>query len=404
MKVLFTSPVLEHPAAGGPQLRIENSIKALSRVCEIDIISRSAPGVTGGEQAAEYFSQFCTEYHLAPSARGLSENRYVRKAQSVIADASGIGLRRDLAFFSSHIIRRKIDLVWFGYGNISYPLIAAIKAAFPKLKVVCDTDSVWSRFILRELPYAKGLRRWQISRAGARKEREEVEWVRLCDLTTAVSEVDAQYYRSIAPSDDKVAIFSNVIDVASYADKPAPPTGFRRPSIFLAGTFGHYHSPMDTAARWMLDEVLPLVRQRLPDVHFYLVGNRSDQMFGHIRDPNVTVTGKLPSVLPYLCNADVSVVPLKFESGTRFKILEAGACGIPLVSTTLGAEGIDVQDGEQILLADEPQQFADAICRLVDDRVLATRLAENCKRLVLDRYSVEHLEREALAILEKLSA
>lgn len=403
MRILFTSPVLEHPAAGGPQLRIENSIKALARVSEIDIISRSPPSITGGDSATTFFKQYCTEYHLAPSARSLSANRYVRKLQTLASDALGTAVRRDLAFFIDHIERREIDLVWFGYGNISYPLISALKRRFPKLKMVCDTDSVWSRFILRELPYARGIRRLQIARAGAKKEREEREWVRLCDLTTAVSAVDADYYRSIAPSPDKVAIFSNVIDVETYANPPGPPADFRRPSIFLAGTFGHYHSPMDTAARWMLEDVLPIVRQLIPDAHFYIVGNRSDMMFGHVRDPNVTVTGKLPSVLPYLCNVDVSVVPLKFESGTRFKILEAGACSIPIVSTTLGAEGIDVADGAHLLLADDAPGFAEAICRIIVDKTLAARLAGACNQLVVDRYSVDQLEREAKLILEQLA-
>jgi glycosyltransferase involved in cell wall biosynthesis len=115
--------------------------------------------------------------------------------------------------------------------------------------------------------------------------------------------------------------------------------------------------------------------------------------------PNVTVTGRLESVLPYLCNTDVALVPLKFESGTRFKILEAGACKVPLVSTTLGAEGIPVVDGEHILIADDPMSFADAIIRLLENRSLANRLAVNCQDLVKEKYSVETLLLEAKRIL-----
>ncbi|MNN53302.1 Glycosyl transferases group 1 [compost metagenome] len=160
---------------------------------------------------------------------------------------------------------------------------------------------------------------------------------------------------------------------------------------------------MDTAARWVLDDVFPKVLKKYPTVHFYIVGRNSELGFGHLNGPNITVTGRLESVLPYLCNTDVALVPLKFESGTRFKILEAGACRIPLVSTVLGAEGIPVINGEHILLADEPEHFAAAIIKLLDDREFANRLASNCYDLVNENFSVESLAAEASQILGYLN-
>ena len=402
MRILYTSPVLEHPPAGGGQLRVENSIKALSGICELDIISRSPSAVAGGEAARRFYLRYCSEFHFSPATVALSGNRYVRKIQRIVNCLFSNGLAKDAEYILRHIDRRNIELVWFGYGNISFPLIRAIKRARPKLKVVCDTDSVWSRFILRELPYAKGLRRLYLRWSGARKEREERAWVNLCEVTTAVSEIDAQYYRSLAADPSRVHIFSNVIDMASYAAPPPKAEGLKNPSIYLAGTFGRYHSPMDVAARWMLEEVWPRVQSQMPQAHFYLVGKDSDLMYGHLQDPSITVTGKLPSVLPYLCHVDVALVPLKFESGTRFKILEAGACRVPLVSTTLGAEGIPVAHGEHLMIADSPQDFADAILELLRDKEKAKQLAERCYALVAESYSVEYLRKEAQAILVAL--
>ena len=180
------------------------------------------------------------------------------------------------------------------------------------------------------------------------------------------------------------------------------PANFKKPCIYLAGVFGRYHSPMDMAARWVLNEVFPLVQAAVPNVHFYIAGRESDRMLGHWQDTSITVTGKLPSVLPYLSNADVAIVPLKFESGTRFKILEAGACKIPLVSTTLGAEGIPVIDGEHILIADEPEDFANAIVRLLNEKDFANKLALNCHKLVHECYSIKSLTVEAKRILDYL--
>jgi len=403
MRVLFTSPILEHPAEGGPQLKVENSIKALAKVSELDIISRDQSIANETCDAALFFKEYCTEFHVAPIIKNKNLNsRYVRKFKTLLDRVFKRGVVKDSTFIIDHIDRRNIDVLWFGYGNISFPLIKKIKIRRPHLKVVCDTDSVWSRFVLRELPYAKGLRKIKISKSGKKKELEEKEWVSLCEVTTAVSEVDAEYYRSLATDKSRVHVFSNVIDIDSYKSPPPPPEGFKSPSIYLAGSFGHYNSPMDTAARWILNEILPLVKKAAPEVHFYIIGRNSEIGFGRLKDPTVTVTGRVDTVLPYLCNTDVALVPLKFESGTRFKILEAGACKIPLVSTVLGAEGIPVQDGKHILIADEPEEFANAIIRLLNDRTLASELAENCYQLVQERYSVEALANEAKKILEYL--
>jgi glycosyltransferase involved in cell wall biosynthesis len=403
-KVLFTTPVLEHPPAGGPQLRIENSIKALDRVCELHVVSRVNRQNLGGQGAESYYNGLCRSFSYAPSCKWRSTNRYLRKAQTLFGDLTGMDIQRDTRFLIKMVDRLGIDVIWFGYGNISFPLIQAVRAARPQLKLVCDTDSVWSRFVLRELPYAgSSRRRAVIERQGRQKEAEEHAWVQLCDVTTAVSEIDAEYYRSASPEPDRVYLFSNVIDLASYRDIPPPPAGLKRPCMFLAGTFGHYNSPMDTAARWVLDEVLPRVQAQVPDVHFYIVGRGSDRTLGYASGPSVTVTGKLPSVLPYLCHADVSLVPLKFESGTRFKILEAAACGVPIVSTVLGAEGLPVANGEHILLADEAEPFAAAVVEMIRNKPMAQRLAQNCRELVQRGFSVEHLENEAREILRVLN-
>lgn len=367
------------------------------------MVSRVNRQNLGGAEAETYYNSLCRSFSYAPSCKWRSTNRYLRKAQTLFGDLTGMDVRRDAGFLLEMVDRLGIDVVWFGYGNISFPVIKAIRAARPQLKLVCDTDSVWSRFILRELPYTdSSRRRAAIERRGRQKEAEERAWVRLCDVTTAVSEIDAEYYRSISSEPERIRLFSNVIDLASYQDIPPPPAELKRPCMFLAGTFGHHNSPMDTAARWVLEKVLPLVQTQVPDVHFYIVGRGSDRTLGHAAGPSVTVMGKLPSVLPYLCHADVSLVPLKFESGTRFKILEAAACGVPIVSTVLGAEGLPVIDRQHLMIADGADEFAGAIIEIITNRSMAQGLAANSRELVRRGYSVDHLEEEARRILEHL--
>jgi glycosyltransferase involved in cell wall biosynthesis len=401
MKVLFTTPVLEHPPAGGPELRIENSIKALAQLSDVWIVSRLRQKLIGGPQATAFFGTLARRFCYSPSA-ALSENFVLRNIQKLYYRYLKPGADAD------YLIRlfdaEGMDVLWFGYGNISWPLIRTIKTRRPDIKVICDTDSVWSRFLLRELDVETNSgRRAEIERQGRAKEVEEADWTNLCEATLAVSEVDAEYYAGIARDPSRVHIFSNVIDLATYRLAPVAAAGLQSPSIYLAGTFGHVNSPMDRAARWILDDVLPLVRAEVPNVHLYIVGKNSDVTLSDARSSHVTVTGRLPSVLPYLFHVDVVLVPLKFESGTRFKILEAGACRKAVVSTILGAEGIPVTEGADMLLADDPRDFANAIVRLLRDPALRAQLGDKLHGLVQENYSVETLARQGAAILSSLT-
>lgn len=412
MKVIFTTPVLEYPAAGGPYLRIENSIKALSAISELHIFSRVTFKSMGGAPAHCFLQDYCHSFSLAPSADN-SVDGYLVRGKSFINKVSRELIRKNL-FDVDRLCRvdgeallelaRNVgaDLIWFGYGNISYPLLKYVKSN-SNFRVVCDTDSVWSRFIKRGLPYAMNDRhRKKIEFIYQEKEVEERQGTLLADVTTAVSDIDAEYYRSLSIQSNKVHIFSNVIDVESYRQVPPAPADLRIPAIYLAGSF-HPRSPMEDAARWMINNVLPLLLKALPSIHFYIVGSGSQSTLHDVNHPNITITGKLPSVLPYLCHVDVALVPLRFESGTRFKILEAGACNIPVVSTILGAEGLAVTHGENILIADSPQEFANAIVALISKKEYASQLASNLNEFVKSNNSVESLQEEGRAILAYLA-
>lgn len=393
MKVLFTTPILEYPAAGGPSLRVENSIKALSKVCELEVVYRCR-GIAPPNFEVHYYRTICDQFTLHPSP---FSNRYARYLNRL--------LMLNICQEARHIVRRVdqsgAQIIWFGYGNISFQLIKRIKHLRPRLKLVCDTDSVWSRFVLRGLPYSRGIRRMLVLLSGKFKEREERLFTNICDITTAVSDVDSEYYRSIAQDPCRVRLFQNVIDPESYREVPCPPKTFYRPAIYLAGTFG-FGSPMENAARWVIHEILPIIRVQYPEVQFYIVGKGSDYVLSDISDPKITITGKVLSVLPYLCHMDIALVPLKFESGTRFKILEAGACGIPIVSTTLGAEGIPLTNGKNILIADNSKSFARAVIRLLSDRDFAKQIAHNCRNFILKNYTIDVLSAEAESILMSL--
>jgi glycosyltransferase involved in cell wall biosynthesis len=396
IRVLFTSPILIHPPTGGPQLRVENSLKALNRISEVHVVSRVGRKALGGSEAQAFYERNSARFVYAPSVQSQLP-RQLRKIWLRLVDP-------DSHFILRYLDDHKIDIVWFEFGCVSFPLIRKLKKLRPDIKMVCDTDSVWSQFVLRELPFENDPKRKKsIARAGKQKQREEAQWVNLVEATTAVSEVDAGYYRSLTSNPAKIRMFYNVLDLSNYAPSQDQSFSLTRPAICLSGSF-FKNSPMEQAARWMIHEVMPLVRAKMPPAMLYVIGSKSDIFLADIHDKNVTVTGRVPSVLPYLQNCDVATVPLKFESGTRFKILEAGACLTPVVSTTLGAEGLDVVDREHVLIADTSQAFADSIVKLISDKPLARRIAANCRKLVEERYSLQALEQQAKGILEYLSS
>lgn len=404
-KVIFTSPIIEYPPAGGPQLRIKNCIVALNSISELHLLSPLGIDSVGGINAIEFYEKNSFRYvdltnFTNPSNKFIS---FLMKVYKKLFNKSNedIYAEKIVKYAKSH----KITIIWFGYGNISYGLISKIKKKASYLKLVCDTDSVWSRFISREIPFQLDLNKIiEIRKKTRQKEVEERYFVENCDITTAVSSVDADYYRSLAGNNEKIQIFSNAIDEHDYSCYSSTQTKTSTPTIFLGGTFDSYDSPMSSAARWVLDEVMPIVYECIPEVKLLLVGKGSDIQFDHLKDHRVIVTGKVDSVLPYLLSASVSIVPLKFESGTRFKILESGICRIPVVSTTLGAEGIPITNNKDILLADSSEAFAQAIIKCINEPEFSKKMASNCYSLVSTQFGIPSLTNEAKKILQVLKS
>jgi glycosyltransferase involved in cell wall biosynthesis len=140
------------------------------------------------------------------------------------------------------------------------------------------------------------------------------------------------------------------------------------------------------AVDWLLAEVAPRIRARIPDVEIRLVGMPVPGVKRQHRPPAVTVVGVVPAMEPELARADVVIVPIRYGSGTRLKILESFAHRVPVVSTTIGAEGLQVEDGVHLLLADDPETFAAACERLLTEPDLRKRLVDAAEERYLERY------------------
>jgi hypothetical protein len=185
---------------------------------------------------------------------------------------------------------------------------------------------------------------------------------------------------------------------------PHPPVGRAEvsspPVVVFQGTLRY--PPNADAVRFLLDDIGPRLRALVPGVQIRLVGVASPAQEARADPPTVTLTGRVPDMTAELARADLVVIPLRYASGTRIKILEAFAHRIPVVSTTVGAEGLDVRPGEHLLVADDPEGLARACARLLEDGDLRRTIVDRAQALFLDRYQSSRVEDAVVSLATEL--
>lgn len=196
----------------------------------------------------------------------------------------------------------------------------------------------------------------------------------------AVSAEDAELFRAV--TDVPVFVVPNGTSLDSV--RARPPAG--PPTLLFTGTMGYI--PNRDAIVWFVSEIWPHILAQVPDVRLLVVGRGPDARVRRLAqdDARIEVTGEVPEIGPYFEQATAVIVPLRSGGGTRLKILDAFASARPVVSTRIGAQGIDVQDGEDLLLGDEPKEFAQQVVRLLGDADLRARLSANGRRLIDEHY------------------
>jgi glycosyltransferase involved in cell wall biosynthesis len=238
------------------------------------------------------------------------------------------------------------------------------------------------------------LRNWRRAR---RLRTYESHLIGRVDAVTAVSEREAAILRELNP-EARVLFVPNGVDADLVTESSHH--GSREPALFFFGKLGYL--PNADAVRWLLREILPLLEVRgvRPDL-VLTGGDTPEDILALVRtNDSIRLLGYVPDIAPYLRRYAVMVNPIRLGAGTRFKLLEAMAAGMACVSTRIGAEGIDVEDGRHLLLADTPQSFASAIERLLGDATLGLELGRQAKELVRRQYTWESCTGELVRYYE----
>jgi glycosyltransferase involved in cell wall biosynthesis len=227
-----------------------------------------------------------------------------------------------------------------------------------------------------------GLARRLEARRAARFERDNLARF---DGVVAVSELDRRIFLDrygLAP--ERVLTLENGVDPGYFAFQPRPAGG--APAVVFVGSLGY---PPNAQAAWrLLDGILPLVRRRLADVRLHIVGQSPDQALqARHAPPADVVTGLVDDVRPWLAGAAVCCIPLAAGSGTKYKVLEALSAGVPVVCTRLALEGLDVRDGDHVVVADSDPELAAALCSLLADPGRSAAMAARARQEVEKRHA-----------------
>ncbi|MHB1161896.1 MAG: glycosyltransferase, partial [Chloroflexota bacterium] len=231
--------------------------------------------------------------------------------------------------------------------------------------------------------------------------RYELDACRRFDGIITMSPVDTQFLSARLGPHPLILDVPNGVDTDFYRFEPDL---CENHDLLFVGNFDH--SPNVDGVRYFLREVFPQVQASAPDTRLFIVGPGPYHTLAEVAsEPRAIPTGLVPDTRPYMERCSVFVAPILAGSGTRVKILEAMASGIPVVSTTVGAEGLGTVSGEHLLIADSPNAFAASVTRLLQDRELRERLRVNARRLVETHYGWETItDRLEQAYREVLSS
>jgi glycosyltransferase involved in cell wall biosynthesis len=267
-----------------------------------------------------------------------------------------------------------------------------VNARLPK---IIDNDNVDTAYFNRLVKIADNpLSKFRRKLTWVKVVRHEGWLVKQFDATAVVSEEDKQELVRLVPSADKrraLHVVSNGVDL-SLLDYKGPKPDSKR--IIFTGALT-YHANLD-AANFFCEQILPRIRRQVPNMQFLVTGGYKGVDVGRIISAGATLTDFLDDIRPAITGSAALVVPLRIGGGTRLKILEAMALGVPVVSTSLGAAGIGVRNGETAMLSDDPEEFAKYTVQLITDNELRMNLIANARSHVAANFgwerSVEALE------------
>jgi len=385
MKILWVNTNFLHPTTKGGQIRTLEMLRRLHARHEIHYVAMEDPRhPEGPARATEYSTRAYPFRHPIADKRS---PRFALELARGLFDPMPVAIRRFHSpalgrFLEQLMARERFDrrVVDFLNPTSYFPDLAHSLLFQHNVETM-----IWGRHAQNATGFA---RRWYFRAQANRMFAYEQQACQRAGHIVAVSGQDAETMRRLYGV-TRVSAIPTGVDIESLTPPDPPPA--RTTDLAFVGSMDWL--PNIDGVAWFVSEVLPLVREARPECTLAIVGRtppRSVVALGEA-DARIQVTGTVPDIRPYLWSSAVSIVPLRIGGGTRLKIYESMAARAPVVSTTVGAEGLDVHPPEDIRIADSAEDFAGACLELLADQALRERQAAAAWEMAATRLSWEHV-------------
>ncbi len=407
-RVLFLTQVLPYPPDAGPKVRQYHMLRYLAAQHEVDLVSF----VRGDDrpEAIRHLQTICASVHAVPMRRSLGRN--LRAGLKGLVTGRPIVIVRDEIDQMSHTLDRltrqvdfdiihadQLSMAWYGH--------LAAKMAPAAATLLDEHNAVY--LLTRQLAerVSNPVGRLIFNREARSMAAYEAAMCRAFDSVLTVTQEDRDRLLALFPAEEREAVAAKFTVIPICVD-PAPlapsrPRTDSRPTILHLGTM--FWPPNVAGVLWFAREVLPLIRRQLPEARLVIVGKAPpSEVLALTADSRIEVTGYVADPAPYIAAADAFVVPLHVGEGMRVKILDAWSWGLPVISTPVGAEGISLQEGKNILLAAEAGDFAARVLQVLTDPTLNQSLRSAGRAWVEANYSWQVVYRRVDQVYAQLLA
>ncbi|MEJ2209781.1 MAG: TIGR03087 family PEP-CTERM/XrtA system glycosyltransferase [Anaerolineae bacterium] len=378
MRILCLTPRLPYPPNRGDRLRAFHIIEHLAADHELTLVS--------------FLSHEAQREHVAPLEQyGRVHTVFQGPLRSAAAVAGNAWRRAPLQalYYRSRAMQRLVDglvaATPFDAAYVHLFRMAPYLAQHAGLYRVVDLTDAISKEVGLSLPYRSLAWRLLYRLEGPRIARYECQVARSFEETWLISEADRKHLAAACPGAN-LRVVPNGVDTDYFRPTGAPGEG---QGLIFVGHMGVPHNV--DAARHLVTDILPLVRQQVPDARLYIVGaDPAPQVRALEQAPGVRVTGFVPDLNEALNRAAVFVAPLRFAAGVQNKVLEAMAAGRPVVTTSVINAGLGATPGRDLLLADNAPAMAANVVRLLHDEGLREQIGRAGRQFIQERYSWQH--------------
>jgi sugar transferase (PEP-CTERM/EpsH1 system associated) len=377
LRILIVTPSLPYPLIWGFGIRVYQIIKFLAQEHDVAVVAYAGPN--DHESIAALRETGAAVHAVVRQEPTIASKRHAQLT-SLFSSTSFQWQRLESAAMQSTIDRllkhndydviqiESSQMTGFDYDSSAVFLVDEHNIEYELLYRTFKTEQSPLRKLYNWVEYRKF------------RHEEQRSW-RKSDGCIVTSEREQAILHSYSPHTPSLVV-PNGVDVDFFKPSSVTPDP---DSVVFVGVM-HYRPNVD-AALYFAREILPLLLQVRPNLKFTIVGGGPPEELRRLASRNISVTGRVTDTRPYMASAGACVVPLRMGSGTRLKVLEGLAMGRPIVSTSLGCEGIATVPGEHLLVGDTPADFAGNVLRILDDPAFGAELARRGRKLVEDRYS-----------------